>query len=76
MEGNGGDGKERFHSLGRIALITDPPSLSLSLHLSRFEQDLNGRLSRHSISRLYLWIIGGKRERERERATEKKEKRG
>ena len=62
----------------RIALITDPPSFSLSLSssLSRFEQDLNGRLSRHSISRLYLWIIGGERERERERerATEKKGK--
>lgn len=60
----------------RIALITDPPSFSLSLSssLSRFEQDLNGRLSRHSISRLYLWIIGGERERESDR--EKRKKRG
>lgn len=60
----------------RIALITDPPSFSLSLSssLSRFEQDLNGRLSCHSISRLYLWIIGGERERESDR--EKRKKRG
>ena len=61
----------------RIALITDPPSFSLSLSssLSRFEQDLNGRLSRHSISRLYLWIIGGERESERPRKKGKKRER-